>query len=335
MFNVIEPMKIGKPKNDADLRRAMENGSYFGQLKKDGAFYQIVKNDVGEVGVFSRTVSKKTGTFVEKSENVPHITDWAKEILPPNTNIMTEIYYPGKTSKDAITIMGCLPDKAVKRQEQEYGFIHCFIQDCVKWEGKELLDMPAIERVGYLERLRDNLSWLEVADIYEENLPALLSEAFASGEEGMVFKKKNAGYFPGKRPVGITMKAKTEDTIDCVITGFTEPQKVYTGKNLGSWNLWEGDVPITKGYAQGWIGGYKLGAYDEYGNVETFGTVVSGLTDSLLEDGAKHPEKYLGSVVEIQCMSVDKNEHTLRHARLKQFRPDKPASDCRTSEIFS
>ena len=332
-FDVIEPMKIGKPKSDADLQRAMTNGQYFGQIKKDGAFYQIVKNDNGDVGIFGRGISKTTGFFTEKSANVPHIVEWAKECIPNNSNLMTEIYYPGKTSKDTMKVMGCLSDKAITRQ-QKTGDIHCFVQDCVKWGGQSLIDVAAIERVEYLNTIRGDIDWLEIADVYTRNLPDVLEKAFALGEEGMVFKQKDAFYYPGKRPVGKTIKAKTEDTLDCVITGVVEPLKEYTGKDVNSWSYWEEGVPVTKGYAKNWIAGFSLGAFTDKGDLETFGTVTSGMTDFLRADGRINPQKYLGQTVEIQCMSIDKQERTLRHARLIKFRDDKPAQDCLVKDIF-
>lgn len=332
-FDVVEPMKIGKPKNEADLQRAMINGQYFGQLKKDGAFYQVVKNNNGEVGVFGRGISKKTGFFTEKSENVPHIVEWAKEYVPNGSNLMTEIYYPGETSKDAMKVMGCLPDKAIVRQKKK-GEIHCFIQDCVRWGNNSLIDTTAIKRVEYLEQLRNNIEWLEIADVYTRDLSNILEKAFESGEEGMVFKHKNSIYYPGKRPVGKTLKAKTEDSLDCVITGVVEPLREYTGKDVDTWTYWESGEPVTKGYAKNWIAGFSIGAFTLDGQLETFGTVTSGMTDFLRADGRVNLQKYLGRTIEIQCMSVDKDEHTLRHARLVRFRDDKPAQDCLIQDIF-
>ena len=50
---------------------------------------------------------------------------------------------------------------------------------------------------------------------------------------------------------------------------------------------------------------------------------------------AENPNKYIGKVVALDCMSIDKKERTLRHPVFKEFREDKPAKDCLISEIFS
>ena len=67
----------------------------------------------------------------------------------------------------------------------------------------------------------------------------------------------------------------------------------------------------------------------------SIGRVSSGLTDNLKADLAANPEKYIGTVVEVNCMSLDKENKTMRHGYLSRLRPDKPAHDCKLEEIFS
>jgi hypothetical protein len=74
-FDIVEPMKIHAPKSEQDLMEKINSGAYIGSIKKDGALYQIQKNAEGNIGIFSRTISKKNGFFVEKSANVPHIVE--------------------------------------------------------------------------------------------------------------------------------------------------------------------------------------------------------------------------------------------------------------------
>ena len=50
---------------DTLLKQACESGDYFGQLKKDGAFYQYEKTENYNY-LFGRTVSKTTGILTEK-----------------------------------------------------------------------------------------------------------------------------------------------------------------------------------------------------------------------------------------------------------------------------
>lgn len=334
-LNLPAPQLINKPKSEADLHQRLVSGDYFGEIKKDGALYQIVKDVKGEVFLFSRTISKKTGFYVNKIDNVPHIKEWAIDCLPNDSILLGEIYYPGLTSKDVTKVMGALPDKAIARQNNNP--IHYYVHDILRWQGVSFLSKSNIERYEILLDVPiypyEELPWLEITEAYTDNLPAVLESVFAAGEEGMVFKKKDGLYLPGKRPT-YNVKAKTEDTVDAIITGFVAPERVYTGKELDSWGYWEGDTPVTKAYANGWIAGIEIGAWDNNGHIIPFASVTSGMTDFLRNDMAVNSTKYLGKVVEVQCMSKDKNAMSLRHPRLIQIREDKEGTDCRLTDIF-
>ena len=334
-LNLPAPQLINKPKSEADLHQRLVSGDYFGEIKKDGALYQIVKDVKGEVFLFSRTISKKTGFYVNKIDNVPHIKEWAIDCLPNDSILLGEIYYPGLTSKDVTKVMGALPDKAIARQNNNP--IHYYVHDIFRWQGVSFLSKSNIERYEILLDVPiypyEELPWLEMTEAYTDNLPAVLESVFAAGEEGMVFKKKDGLYLPGKRPT-YNVKAKTEDTVDAIITGFVAPERVYTGKELDSWGYWEGDIPVTKAYANGWIAGIEIGAWDNNGHIIPFASVTSGMTDFLRNDMAVNSTKYLGKVVEVQCMSKDKNAMSLRHPRLVQIREDKEGTDCRLTDIF-
>ena len=123
----------------------------------------------------------------------------------------------------------------------------------------------------------------------------------------------------------------------------------YKGSELDSWEYWANigadsilstgtpinKIPVTKAYYYGWKNAIRISAYNNNGELQYIGTVSSGLTDELRADFAENPDKYLGKVVEVNCMSVDSKEHTLRHAYLVRFRDDKSPEDCKISEIFS
>ena len=59
------------------------------------------------------------------------------------------------------------------------------------------------------------------------------------------------------------------------------------------------------------------------------------MTDFWRQDMAENPDKYLNTVVEIQAMSVDSKEHTIRHGRILNLREDKSEWDCTLDQIFS
>lgn len=94
-------------------------------------------------------------------------------------------------------------------------------------------------------------------------------------------------------------------------------------------------LPITKPYFLGWKTAIEIGAYDDNGELVKLGTVSSGLTDEDKKEMTYLPERWIGKVVALDCMSIDNKEHTLRHPVFKCRRDDKDAKDCLISEVFS
>ena len=252
---IIEPMKINKiPKGKEHLLPSLcESGDYFAQLKKDGYWYMYEKTQ-NYAYLFSRNESVETGTLAEKSANVPHIME-EMDIFPPDTIVIGEIYYPDvkKTSKDITPIMGSLPAKAIERQKGEYGYLHYYVHDIIRFAGVDLTNFGASVRYEVLKSAYekfnlDNSKFITLAERVDENIHDFIIEALDNGEEGVVMKKKTAPYTPGKRPVWDTIKIKKTDTCDAVCMGFCEPTKYYngkldvgpnyTGKDAKEWPYW-------------------------------------------------------------------------------------------------
>ena len=252
---IIEPMKINKiPKGKEHLLPSLcESGDYFAQLKKDGYWYMYEKTQ-NYAYLFSRNESVETGTLAEKSANVPHIME-EMDIFPPNTIVIGEVYYPDvkKTSKDITPIMGSLPAKAIERQKGEYGYLHYYVHDIIRFAGVDLTHFGASVRYEVLKSAYEkfnleNSKFITLAERVDENIHDFIIEALDNGEEGVVMKKKTAPYTPGKRPVWDTIKIKKTDTCDAVCMGFCEPTKYYngkldvgpnyTGKDAKEWPYW-------------------------------------------------------------------------------------------------
>lgn len=332
------PMDVWKlPKSKENmLSEICQSGDYFAQIKKDGHWYKIEKTENYNY-LFSGNISKVTGFLSEKSDRVPHIIK-ALSFLPKNTTLIGEIYYPGTTSKEVTTIMGCLPEKAIERQSEK-GLIHYYIHDIIEYNGKDLTKIGALNRYLILKDIFKDFNFvkykfIEVADIATENLEDFINTCFAAGEEGVVLKKKDAGYAAGARPAWDTIKIKKVDTLDAICIGFCEPTKEYAGKESANWPYQIDGQLVTKAFFYGWKGAFEIGAYDKDGKIVKIGTISSGLTDELKEDFSKNPEKYLNKVVELQCMEKDVEEKSLRHGFLIRFREDKNAEKCLLEDIF-
>lgn len=361
---MIQPMLIWTlPSNKKDkLSEVCASGEYFATEKIDGALYQFCRTDKGNY-LFGRTVSVKNGLLTNKIDNVPHI-DSALSCLPCGTVIVGEIYVPGGTSKNVTSIMGCLPAEAIKRQDKQ-GKIKYYLHDMIFYNGENMQSWGAETRYQKLveawnEFHLEQFDFLRLAESFDTGIEERLSQILAAGGEGIVLKKKDALYSEGKRPAWATIKCKQMDTIDLVCTRAIEATKEYTGKELKTWPYWqerserdqngeytwlssEGQYyedylhnphiyrPVTKPYFYGWKTAIGIGAYDDEGNLKEIGTVSSGLTDEM----RAHLDDYVGKVVALQCMSIDRKEKTLRHPIVKAWRDDKNAAECKLSEVFS
>ena len=349
-----EAMKI-HASTDTQLLNACNSGDYFAQLKKDGYWYQFEKHSNNSY-LFSRTASKVTGLQAEKSANVPHIVE-ALACLPDNTILVGEIYYPGGTSKNVTEIMGCLAPKAIERQKGGKGKIHYYLHDILMYDGVDLVSEKVTNWTRYqiLEKIYNDFElskydFLELAEIWTEDLYEKVGDALAAGEEGMVLKHNGGLYEPGKRPV-TNLKAKKVDFADAVIIGFESPTKEYYGKEVDNWQYWidkEGNklpvdyyfgtdnIPVTKPYYMGWYNArIKIGAYDDKGQLREIGTIHSGISDAMKQDMSENPDNYLNKVCAIQCMEVNSKDLTIRHGFFKYMREDKAETDCLLKDIFN
>lgn len=356
-----EPMRMWKlPEKKEDmLPELCSSGVYFGQIKKDGYFYALNRAEENTY-LFSRNVSV-SGLLSEKSQNVPHITEAFKDI-PKDTIIIGEIYVKDGTSKDVTRIMGCLPELAIKRQEDEGKAIY-YIYDIISYDGVSLFGTPAIARYEILKTLYAmyNLAqydYIELAGVITENIYDELDKALRNGEEGLVLKRKDSPYIPGKKPAWQTIKCKKVDYADVVCMGFEDATPLYSGKEIEDWEYWfnpdtetfyptgkhypntlEPEVamfytPVTKAFYYGWKMSVIIGAYDNEGKLVPTGTVSSGLTDELREEFAKNPANYIGKVMFVECMEKDSEAKSIRHGIFKGFREDKNAQECKLEEVF-
>lgn len=333
------------------LPEICEGGEYFGQIKKDGNWYQFVTAESGSY-LFSRTESVVSGLLTEKVKNVPHIQEILK-CLPVNTIVIGEIYYPGLTSNEVRSVMGCLSPLAIKRQKGDMGFIKYYIHDIIMFNGVSLMNKGAWDRYNFLKAVFEKLDLgrdghVELAESFEDNLYERIGNALEAGEEGMVLKRKTFPYVPGKKPAWSAIKAKKVDYADAICMGFEPATKLYEGDEITSWGYWirvsdnmkmqgcffgqEGYVAVTKLHYYGWIGSIVIGAYDIHGELIRIGSVSSGLTDALREKIADKDSDYRGQVCMLQLM--EKFDGALRHPIFKGFREDKNPKECTLASIF-
>lgn len=362
-FEELEPQKywsppaswdINKKKNTTQLR--VFSGEWFGSEKKDGYFCKIIKDEDGNLNLFSRSKGVN-GKYPEKHEWVPHLLSFFNS-LPNGCCLLGELYLPSKPgSSNVTTLLGCLKEKCIQRQENDEK-LHLYIFDILAWENKSLLKTKYIERIKLIDKLYKNYSinYVEYAKFYTgKELWAQLQSILAEGGEGMVIIRDESIYQPGKRPSKDCQKIKKElqETLDVVILDKNLPTRMYSGKEIESWKLWEnvrtgekmnGEFykdyqngapiePVTKTYFNNWAGSLVIGLYDpEKDKLITIGN-ISGLADEVLENW----KEYKGKILEVGGMELlrDKkgNFTGIRHPKAIRFRDDKTIKDCEIGQL--
>ncbi len=333
---MIPPTKVWKlPKNKLDKKKEVcDSGNYFAQPKIDGSCYIYEKTKTGKSYLYSRRVSTKTGLLVEKGNRVPHILDFLDSIVPNQTILVLEIYYPGEKVRNVTAIMGCNPPKAIERQKNKPLF--AYIHDMLQYNGEMMLETGAKERYLKLVEVFSEIdcpNYINIAKCVEEDIYDFIQQCLVWGYEGAILKHKDGFYYPDKRPAWNMIKFKVEEEHDVVCLGFEPPTKEYKGKEIKKWQYWEADTPVTKPYFNGWIGAIKLGVYKNNGELAEIGTVSSGLTDDLLEQIKNNPSEFIGKPLKIKAMETTDNN--LREKQFIEFREDIDSKDCKWEKIFS
>ncbi len=334
---MIPPMLAWKlPKNKQDAReKVFESGEYFAELKIDGNCFTVEHTLDGNIYMFSRTVSRGNGLLVEKSNRVPHLVEFFKKHLPKGTVIAIELFEPGGKSKDVTTIIGCLPMKAIERQEKK-GYLKAYVHDLLVFNNQSTMNVGALDRVSMVNDLfkiavEDN-KIIALAQPIFEDFNDILAQYWRLGYEGLILKHKNSEYSPGKRPAWSWIKFKQEEAFDILCIGFLPPTKEYTGKELENWKYYEDDIRVTKPYANGWVGSLMMGCYKD-GQIINIGSVASGLSDKVLMDIKDNPNDYLYKPMLVRAMETTK-DFKLREPKFIQFRDDINSSDCEFNKIF-
>ena len=288
-----------------------------------------------------RRKSVKDGLFVEKTENVPHLSGSDKVTgpgvsvlhLPPRsldgTVLDGEMVFTGFPNKEmdqgghskfVTSIMGSLPEEAITKQI-ERGWLRYVVFDCLFFKGEDVRGRDTFQRWSLA--LRAVKEWanpfVSVSEQYGEkgeDKRKVYEKIAARGGEGIILKHLVAKY--GDRQAWV--KVKREWTADVVITGFQTAKKESRKKS--------GVVSATKYAEAGLIGAVVCGQWkcnEQSGWTEV--ATVSGMDDDLRGDITNHPKKYLGKVLRIKHNGKEPTGR-FRHPRWDGLRSDKSPKDC-------
>lgn len=103
--------------------------------------------------------------------------------------------------------------------------------DILQKDGKELINLPLLERKKILESIARDGGGLEVI-VHSNDGQKLWKAAKKNHLEGVIAKQADERYYPGKR-VNHWIKIKFTKELECVIIGFTQEKRHVSSLALG------------------------------------------------------------------------------------------------------
>ena len=369
----MEPMRYWAPASSMPptvkrqhLEQMIAGGQYIWSRKYDGNWSRAVITPERNA-LQTRGISKKTGTYGE-IQNKVFFWDDVVNAFSDTTVILGEVYLPGGIDKDVGSILRCLDPKAQARQKDKK--LEWRIFDVLYLDGLNLMNTSVENRVEYIPEIIRRINNQLVTGIeyheMDEHFFDDLNDIFADGGEGAVCYKRSSIYIPGKRGPSAweTCKVKQEISadVDCFITGVEPAVRDYTGKDIGSWNLWEdersgeklvGELygeyregrairPVSKGYFYNWPGAIYTSVYDNNGNIIPL-CKVAGLTEDFKTELRDNFDEWYMCPLTIGGMMVSTAQAesngagiSIRHPYIKSIRKnDIDPKDCTLDKILS
>ena len=215
---------------------------------------------------------------------------------------------------------------------------------------KELVDLYDLETDKFKEAYPNLFTKYEYTTCGSESLELTKREWYEyivlHGGEGLMLKPSDGLYYH-KRTRDYT-KIKKFGTWDVIITRFLPPTREYEGKEINTWEYWEGDTPVTKHHYMGWIGTIAYGVvitheefeawkkknpkekpitYDFFDKLILEVGDCGGFTEELRAYLTDNQDDLIGTVIEVKAHEVLKTGK-LRHPRFIRMRDDKDSYQC-------
>lgn len=317
-----------------EQERVWRSSAYTAEEKFDGV-RALLHIEASESRLTTRVKSKRSGLYIERSDNFPHLRDLPLdflagtildgELLLDKPRLFTGATWAKGSLSCTMAVCNCFPARAAEIQQRE-GAVAYWAFDLIRDRGKAVQNLPFIERRRRLERIfaemRDRhvpLDSLRLVPQVVEDKRAFYAQIIRRGGEGVMLKNRDAFYQHEGRSRHL-LKAKKSLSVDGFIIGSTPGKNVNAGLVgsllVGAYDAATGTVREIAGVAP-----YDLSLGPKASNLRRAMTVVRNGSPRLAP-------AYLGRVVEIEAFCWNKNAR-LVHAKLARFRPDKDKADCR------
>ena len=321
IFRPVQPM-LAQTAADVDEALADLNQDVALEWKLDGARIQVHKAD-DEIKVFSRNL--RDVTFA-----VPEVVEATRKLSINSVILDGEVIAlrPDGTPQTFQQTMQRFGRKLdVDRLREEIPLTPFFF-DCLYADGASLIDRPQVERFAALGAIAPSAIVPTKVRPTREEAAQFVEETLRRGHEGVMVKALASPYAAGRRGQH-WLKIKVAHTLDLVVLA-------------AEWG---------HGRRKGWLSNLHLGASDPVsGGFVMLGKTFKGMTDQML---GWQTEKLLQLeiardaytvyvrpelVVEVAFNDLQESPHypgglALRFARVKSYRPDKPAAEADTIDI--
>lgn len=285
---------------------------YVTEEKFDGFSYL---NQGGEF--YSKRLSTAKGSEgmpVCKSDSI-HISTIMRHIYEMcGANLHGELYIPGGISDDVTKILGCTPELAMKRTNEAHisKRLHYMLIDIREYQGKLLINEPYWVRRAILEHVYWNYirpldihGYVVLPPVFYSDPNEIFRKIVLNGGEGVIFKRTDGLYVPGKKPANNWVKGKKKITYDVVMMGLNEG----TGKNASL------------------FGSIQFGHYIN-GELVSCGNCSSGLSDEMRQYIYNNADQMIANKQVFEIEAIQESVKSFRNAVFLRLRDDKDASGC-------
>lgn len=303
-----------------DIQNAGINVSahtYAVEEKYDGYSYLNV-----EGRFFSKSLSSAAGSKgqpVEKTDRIPHLANILKAVYGQcGADLHGELYKLGGISDDVTRIMGCNADEAQRRQAQALeqdgysGPLHYMLIDIRAIHGKSLINEPhrirrAILRWVYDRYIQpiDTHGYIQLTEELYDDPCNEFKRIVTNGGEGIIIKREDALYVPGKKPANNWIKGKKKITHDVVMMGLN----AGTGKNAGLFGSIEFGQVIN-------------------GKLVKCGNCSSGLEDDMRAYIYNNADAMIKRKQVFEIEAIQESAKSFRNAVFLRLRDDKEWNEC-------
>ncbi len=323
-FSVFRPVKLMLAQTAQSVQEALaeHGGKTAFEYKYDGARVQIhMQGD--RIEIFSRRLSDVTVSLPEVVEAVKQNIPAQSTIVEGEVIALDSVGYPiafqhlmrrFRRIREVISMAEKMP-------------ITLYLFDILYLNGESQITKSYIERRQILAHTAGKIALSnQIVTDQSSQAEAFFKDALAAGYEGLMAKKLDSPYTPGRRGKRWLKIKATLDSLDLVITA----------------------AEYGYGRRKGWLSDYYLAARDpKTGEFLNIGKTFKGLTDAeiieltkrlkesaLSEDG--HRVNVIPKIVvevaynEIQESSRYKSQMALRFARITRIRDDKTPEDAST-----